>query len=95
MINTYIDHTLLNAEATLVQIHKLCEEALAYKFATVCINPSYVSAAAKILETSDVKVCTVVGFPLGATSTRSKVEEAKQAIKEVPQKLIWCFIKDN
>jgi len=82
MINTYIDHTLLNAEATLVQIHKLCEEALAYKFATVCINPSYVSAAAKILETSDVKVCTVVGFPLGATSTKSKVEEAKQALKD-------------
>jgi len=72
----------LNAEATLVQIHKLCDEAIAYKFATVCINPSYVSAAAKILETTDVKVCTVVGFPLGATSTKSKVEEAKQALKD-------------
>ncbi|AFU70280.1 deoxyribose-phosphate aldolase DeoC [Psychroflexus torquis ATCC 700755] len=82
MINTYIDHTLLHAEATLAQIHKLCEEAIAYKFATVCINSSYVSAAAKILEKSDVKVCTVVGFPLGATSTKSKVEEAKQAIKD-------------
>lgn len=82
MINTYIDHTLLNAEATLAQIHKLCEEAIAYKFATVCINSSYVSAAAKILEKSNVKVCTVVGFPLGATSTKSKVEEAKQAIKD-------------
>ena len=82
MINTYIDHTLLNAEATLAQIHKLCDEAIAYKFATVCINPSYASAAAKILEKSDVKVCTVVGFPLGATSTKSKVEEAKQAVKD-------------
>jgi deoxyribose-phosphate aldolase len=82
MINTFIDHTLLSADATLLQIHKLCEEAIAYKFATVCINPSYVSAATQSLKGSDVKVCTVVGFPLGATSTKSKVEEAKQAIED-------------
>jgi deoxyribose-phosphate aldolase len=82
MINTFIDHTLLSADATSLQIHKLCEEAIAYKFATVCINPSYVSAATQSLKGSDVKVCTVVGFPLGATSTKSKVEEAKQAIED-------------
>jgi deoxyribose-phosphate aldolase len=82
MINTFIDHTLLSADATLLQIHKLCEEAIAYKFVTVCINPSYVSAATQSLKGSDVKVCTVVGFPLGATSTKSKVEEAKQAIED-------------
>ncbi|NEV94325.1 deoxyribose-phosphate aldolase [Psychroflexus sp. YR1-1] len=81
-MNTYIDHTLLNADATLKQIHNLCEEAIAYKFAAVCINSSYVKAAAEILKYSDVKVCTVVGFPLGASSTTAKVEEAKQAVAD-------------
>lgn len=81
-INTYIDHTLLHADATLKQIHNLCEEAIAYKFATVCINSSYVKSAAEILKYSDTKVCTVVGFPLGASSTKAKVEEAKQAISD-------------
>lgn len=81
-MNTYIDHTLLDADATLKQIHNLCEEAIAYKFATVCINSSYVKDAAEILKYSDVKVCTVVGFPLGACSTKTKIEEAKQAIED-------------
>lgn len=81
-MNTYIDHTLLNADATLKQVHNLCEEAIAYKFATVCINSSYVKAAAEILKYSEVKVCTVVGFPLGASSTTAKVEEAKQAVAD-------------
>lgn len=81
-MNTYIDHTLLNADASLTQIHKLCEEAIAYKFATVCINSSYVESAVEILKDSNVKVCTVVGFPLGACSTKTKVEEAKQAIAD-------------
>jgi deoxyribose-phosphate aldolase len=81
-INTYIDHTLLSPEATLKQIHNLCEEAIAYKFATVCINSSYVKDAKNILKDSSVMVCTVVGFPLGACSTVAKVEEAKQAIAD-------------
>jgi deoxyribose-phosphate aldolase len=81
-MNTYIDHTLLKPDATLHQIHNLCEEAIAYKFATVCINSSFVKDAFEILKYSETKVCTVVGFPLGASSTKSKVEEAKQAIKE-------------
>jgi deoxyribose-phosphate aldolase len=81
-MNTYIDHTLLNPDATLSQIHNLCQEAIAYKFATVCINSSFVKEAAKMLVNSDVKVCTVVGFPLGASSTHAKVEEAKQAIAD-------------
>ncbi|MBZ9786625.1 deoxyribose-phosphate aldolase [Psychroflexus sp. CAK57W] len=81
-MNTYIDHTLLNADATLKQIHNLCEEAIAYKFASVCINSSYVKSAAEILKDSEVKVCTVVGFPLGASSTKAKTEEAKQAIAD-------------
>ncbi|WP_019038762.1 deoxyribose-phosphate aldolase [Psychroflexus tropicus] len=81
-MNQYIDHTLLDPTATLIQIHKLCEEAIAYKFASVCINPSYVLDAYKILEYSNVKVCTVIGFPLGATSTQAKVDETKQALKD-------------
>jgi deoxyribose-phosphate aldolase len=81
-MNSYIDHTLLAADATLKQIHNLCEEAIAYKFATVCINSSYVESAAEILKDSEVKVCTVIGFPLGACSTKAKVEEARQAIAD-------------
>ena len=81
-MNTYIDHTLLKPDATLHQIHNLCEEAIAYKFATVCINSSFVKDAFEILKYSETKVCTVVGFPLGASSTKSKVEEAKQAIED-------------
>ena len=81
-MNHYIDHTLLDPKATLPQIHNLCEEAIAYKFASVCINPSFVIDAHKILEQSEVKVCTVIGFPLGATSTQAKVEETKQALED-------------
>lgn len=81
-MNTYIDHTLLSPEATLTQIHNLCKEAMAYNFATVCIHSSYVKDAFEILTYSDVKVCTVVGFPLGTSSTIAKVEEAKQAIAD-------------
>jgi len=81
-MNSYIDHTLLDPKATLAQIHNICEEAIAYKFASVCINPSFVIAAHKILEHTEVKVCTVIGFPLGATSTQAKVEETKQALED-------------
>jgi len=80
-ISRYIDHTLLKPEATAEQIAQLCYEARKYSFASVCINPSYVSLCAELLKGSSVKVCTVVGFPLGATSTDTKVFETKSAIE--------------
>jgi len=79
-LNQYIDHTLLKPTATKVEIKKLCEEAIANKFATVCVNPYWVSYAKTLLKDSDVGITTVIGFPLGATSTAAKVAEAKQAI---------------
>jgi deoxyribose-phosphate aldolase len=75
-----IDHTLLKAEATAGQVQSLCREAIDSKFASVCINPSYVSLAAKLLAGSGVRVCTVIGFPLGATTTAVKVAETNEAI---------------
>lgn len=80
-INTYIDHTLLKADATLAQIEQLCEEAKKYEFASVCIPSYFVEKAEKILYKSNVKVCTVVGFPLGNSSTETKVREAQIAIE--------------
>ncbi len=77
-----IDHTLLKPEATKQQIVELCGEAKKYRFASVCINPSYVSLCAKILRDTPVKVCTVIGFPLGATSTAAKAFEAEQALRD-------------
>ncbi len=76
----YIDHTLLAPQAGIKEIVVLCQEAKRYHFASVCVNPVYVSAAADELAGSDVKVCTVVGFPLGATTTKDKISEAKNAI---------------
>lgn len=76
-----IDHTLLKAEATAVQIQQLCTEARAYRFAAVCINPLFVPLAAAELSGTDVAICTVVGFPLGATTTAVKVYETEQAIQ--------------
>jgi deoxyribose-phosphate aldolase len=76
-----IDHTLLKPEATLEQIRVLCEEAKQYRFASVCVNPYWVKEAAKLLSGTDVKVCTVVGFPLGATTSETKAFETKDAIK--------------
>ena len=80
--NKFIDHTLLKQDATPEQIVKLCEEAKQFDFMSVCVNPAYVPLAAKCLEGSDVKVCTVIGFPLGMNLTKTKVEEAQLAIKE-------------
>ncbi|MBO0476196.1 deoxyribose-phosphate aldolase [Vagococcus sp. DIV0080] len=76
----YVDHTLLKPEATKEQIKVLCEEASQHDFASVCVNPYWVSYASDLLSDSDVKVCTVIGFPLGATSTATKFFEAKNAI---------------
>ena len=80
-LNKFIDHTLLSASATEAEILNLCEEALKYQFYSVCVNGNYVNFAKQALGSSDVKVCTVVGFPLGAMSTDTKVFEAKNAIE--------------
>jgi deoxyribose-phosphate aldolase len=80
-IASYIDHTLLKPEATVPQIEQLCQEARSHHFAAVCINPGYVELAAQLLAGSGVKVCTVVGFPLGATLTEVKVFETEQVIQ--------------
>ena len=77
-----IDHTLLKPEATRDQIVQLCREAREYGFASVCVNPSYVKLAAELLRGSSVKVCSVVGFPLGATLPEVKAYEARRAIEE-------------
>lgn len=76
-----IDHTMLKADVTVDDIKKLCAEAREYVFASVCVNPSYVSLCHKLLLGSKVKVCTVIGFPLGATSTQAKRAEAEDALK--------------
>ena len=76
-----IDHTILRPDATRADIIKLCAEAKQFGFATVCINPYWVSLAASELAGTAVKVCTVAGFPLGATSTESKVAESAAAIR--------------
>lgn len=79
-LSSYIDHTNLKASATKEDIIKLCEEAKKYKFQTVCINSCYVKLAKILLKDSPVKICTVIGFPLGAMSTASKVYETRQAL---------------
>lgn len=79
-LNKYIDHTLLKATTTLSDIQKLCAEAVENNFCAVCVNPCYVSAAKKALQGSNVKVCTVIGFPLGQNTTETKCFEAKNAI---------------
>jgi deoxyribose-phosphate aldolase len=77
-----IDHTLLKPEATASDIDRLCEEALLHCFASVCVNPFWVLRTSEILKGSPVKVCTVVGFPLGANATVIKKEEAREARAE-------------
>lgn len=77
-----IDHTLLKPEATKQQVEELCGEAKQYGFASVCINPGFVKLCAQLLRDTSVKVCTVIGFPLGATSTEAKAFEAERAIRD-------------
>lgn len=77
-----IDHTLLKPEATPAQIETLCREALQHRFFSVCVNPRHVPLCARLLQGSGVLVCTVAGFPLGATSTYAKVEETRQALRD-------------
>lgn len=77
-----IDHTLLNPDATKKQIVQLCAEAKKYKFACVCVNPCYVSLCAQELKGTRVKICTVIGFPLGASTTAVKKFETEQALRD-------------
>ena len=75
-----IDHTMLKPDATTAEITQLCAEAKQYHFASVCVNPGFVPLCSSLLKGTDVKVCTVIGFPLGATTTEVKRLEAEQAI---------------
>ena len=79
-VNSYIDHTLLKADANKEQILSLIDEAKKYEFASVCVNPTWVKTASELLKDSSVKVCTVIGFPLGASTSAVKAFEAKDAI---------------
>lgn len=81
-IGRMIDHTLLKPDATQDEIAQLCYEARAHHFASVCVNPAHVKLAAQLLRGSDVPVCTVVGFPLGATPATVKAYETQQAIRD-------------
>ncbi|MDG3262876.1 deoxyribose-phosphate aldolase [Streptococcus suis] len=79
-LNRYIDHTILKPETTQEQVEKILAEAKEYDFASVCVNPTWVALAAESLKDSDVKVCTVIGFPLGANTPAVKAFETKDAI---------------
>jgi deoxyribose-phosphate aldolase len=82
-----IDHTLLKPDASIFEINQLCEEAIQNNFASVCVNPSYVETCFNLIKSSNVKICTVIGFPLGATTTQSKFLEAEEAIKNGAEEL--------
>lgn len=80
-LNTYIDHTLLRQDATFVEIEQLCRESVQYRFASVCLHPTWVFEAKRLLDGSEVKVCSVIGFPLGANTSEAKAEEARVLAK--------------
>lgn len=81
-IASYIDNTLLKSEATPAQIEALCQESARYRFASVCIQPVYVPQAVELLKDTGVKVCTVIGFPMGVNQTAVKVFEAYRAVQD-------------
>jgi deoxyribose-phosphate aldolase len=81
-LEKYFDHTNLKPGATEDDIKKLCNEAIQFNFKSVCVNPSYVKYAKKLLEKSEVVICSVVGFPLGVSVTEIKVAEAKNAVSD-------------
>ena len=88
MLNTKLfDHTILKADATEAQVAKICDEALTHDFASVCVNQYYTKFVAEKLKGSDVKVCTVVGFPLGMSDTRVKAFETRAAIEDGAQEV--------
>lgn len=90
-IASFIDHTLLKADATNEQIAMLCKEAADYEFATVCVNPHYVSRCAGLLAGTKVKVCTVIGFPLGANKTAVKLFEMEEAVRDGAQEIDYVI----
>lgn len=98
-LTSIIDHTLLAADATSAQIARLCQEAREYSFASVCVNSCRVAQARTLLEGCPVKVCTVVGFPLGAMSTRAKAYEAGSAVEdgadEIDMVINVGYVKDG
>ncbi|MCQ3907715.1 MAG: deoxyribose-phosphate aldolase [Mycoplasmoidaceae bacterium] len=98
-LNKYIDHTLLRPDAAENEIRKLCEEAKLYKFASVCVNPYYIPFCKQILDGTDVKVCTVIGFPLGQMTTKAKCDETTDAImkgaKEIDMVLNIAALKQE
>lgn len=98
-LNKTIDHTLLKQNSTETQLIELCHQAKEFDFATVCVNPCWIELCKKELAGSDVGVCTVIGFPLGAMTSQSKVFEAKNAIEmgadEVDMVLNIGALKDN
>lgn len=98
-LNSYIDHTILKPEATSKDVEKYCQEALEYKFASVCVNTCYVPLVAEKLKGSDVKTCCVVGFPLGAMSTKAKALETEIAVadgaEEVDMVINYGFLKEQ
>ena len=99
-IAKYIDYTLLKATATPADIEKLCKEALEYGFYSVCVNSGYVPLAAEQLKGSKIKVCTVVGFPLGAMSTQAKLYETSVALSQGAQEIdkvlnVGLFLSGN
>lgn len=79
-LNSYIDHTLLKPDATAQEIEKLCDEAKQFHFASVCVNPTWVKSASQWLKGSSVKVCSVVGFPLGANTSVVKILETQSVV---------------
>ena len=97
--NKLIDHTNLKQDAQESDIIKLCDEAKEHHFASVCVNPNYVSLCKERLAGSDVKVCTVIGFPLGQTTTTAKIDETKDAIfegaDEIDMVINVSWIKDK
>ena len=106
-IASYIDHTMLAPQATVSQIRKLCEEAVKYHFASVCVNSCHVALCAELLKGTYVNVCTVVGFPLGAMSTKAKAFEAECAVADGAVEIDmvinvgalkdenWTFVEDD
>lgn len=86
-LERYLDHTILKPDATKEQVEKVCREALEYHFASVCVNQYRTGLAAKLLKNSDIKVCTVIGFPLGAVTTDIKVAETMAAMADGAQEI--------
>lgn len=98
-MHQYIDHTLLKPDAQIHQIVKLCQEALLYNFASVCLHPQFVGLASELLKGKNPKVCTVIGFPLGQNTTETKVFETQNAIMhgadEIDMVINISWLKDK